>query len=81
MGATPTSRGRAPRSPSGAEAFDPPPKDQACTEQYGGPETATVTGTLAGKPVTAKFARTDGCQIGRWDALAALFGPVAGIDS
>jgi hypothetical protein len=65
---------------AGAEAFGPPPKDQMCTEQYGGPQTATVTGTLAGKPVRAQFARTDGCEIGRWAALSALFGPVAGVE-
>ncbi len=66
---------------SGAEAFGPPPKNQMCTEQYGGPQTASVTGTLNGEPVTATFSRTDGCEIGRWEAMSALFGPVAGVDS
>jgi hypothetical protein len=65
----------------GAEAFGPPPKDQMCTEQYGGPQTATVTGTLDGEPVKASFSRTDGCEISRWETLSALFGPVSGVDS
>lgn len=66
---------------AGADAFGPPPKDQMCTELYGGPQTASVTGVLAGKPVNAQFSRTDGCEIGRWEALSALFGPVAGVDT
>ena len=54
------------------EAFEPPATDVACTEIYGGPETATVTGTIDGQSVNASFSRTDGCQIARWDALSAL---------
>ena len=47
-------------------------KDRVCTQVYGGPETATVSGTWRGRPVVSSFSRTDGCQIARWDALAAL---------
>ena len=54
------------------EQFEPPATDVACTEIYGGPETATVTGTIDGRPVNASFSRTNGCQIHRWDALSAL---------
>jgi hypothetical protein len=61
----------------GAEAFAAPPKDLACTEQYGGPETASVTGTVDGEPVLATFDRTDGCAISRWDAL----GPVLAVEA
>lgn len=60
----------------GAEALAPPPADQMCTEIYGGPQTATVTGTFAGGAVEASLARTNGCEIARWDALSALLGPV-----
>lgn len=52
--------------------FVPVPPDAVCTQIYGGPQTATVTGTLSGKPVEARFSRTDGCQIARWDDHAAL---------
>lgn len=59
----------------GAAAFEPTPADVACTEQWGGAQTATVEGTVGGTAVSADFDRTNGCEISRWDALAPLFGP------
>ncbi len=56
------------------EPFAPVPPDTLCTEVYGGPRTATVTGLFRGDPVHAEFSRTDGCQIARWDKHAALLG-------
>lgn len=47
-------------------------KDLACTEIYGAPETARVTGTWRGGPVSATLSRTDGCQIARWNGPAGL---------
>ncbi|NLE72426.1 MAG: hypothetical protein GX609_10130 [Actinomycetales bacterium] len=58
----------------GADAFAPTPRDVACTEIWGGPQRATVTGTVGGVGVTARFDRTNGCEISRWDALEPLFG-------
>lgn len=55
-----------------AEWFEPTPGNVACTQQYGGPETATVTGTFRGEPVDAKFARRNGCEISRWEDAAPL---------
>jgi hypothetical protein len=52
--------------------FAPVPADMACTEIYGGPETATITGTWRGEPVDAAYRRTDGCEIARWTALAPV---------
>lgn len=52
--------------------FAPVPPGTPCTEIYGGPQTATVTGTFRGEPVDTKFSRTDGCQIARWDRHVAL---------
>jgi Subtilisin inhibitor-like len=49
------------------------PKGTACTEIYGGPEVAEVRGTLRGRRVAARFARTDGCQIERWNRVRFLF--------
>jgi hypothetical protein len=49
-------------------------KEVACTQQYGGPATAHVTGTFAGAPVDTTFDRKDGCGIGDWDHLVALLG-------
>lgn len=52
---------------------DVAPEQEACTEIYGGPETAHVTGTIDRTPVDASFSRTDGCEIRRWDAVVALW--------
>jgi hypothetical protein len=54
------------------DAFEPTPGDVACTQQYGGPETATVKGSLNGEPVDARFTRTDGCEISRWQQVQRL---------
>ena len=53
--------------------FAPTPKNVVCTELYGGPAEAVVTGRLRGHPVSARFGRKDGCQIGRWNRVAFLF--------
>ena len=63
----------------GAAAFAPPSRDEMCTEQYGGPQVATVVGTVDGTEVRARFSRTNGCEIGRWDALAAVLGISGGM--
>ena len=52
--------------------LEPVPDDMACTQQFGGPETATVTGTLRDREVDARFSREDGCEIARWDKVAPL---------
>jgi hypothetical protein len=54
------------------KAFKPTPGMTACTEQYGGPEVATVKGTLRGKPVDARFSRENGCAIARWNDVSEL---------
>ncbi|MCP2049474.1 SSI family serine proteinase inhibitor [Paenarthrobacter histidinolovorans] len=56
----------------------PPRADRACTMQYGGPATAKVTGVVDGKEVAAAFNRTDGCQIGMWDAAKSVLGSDGG---
>jgi hypothetical protein len=54
------------------KVFEPTPGNVACTQQYGGPETATVKGTLRGEPVDAAFSRENGCEISRWQDAAPL---------
>ena len=49
-------------------------KVRACTEIYGGPETARVTGTLGGRRVDATIARNDGCGIADYEAVFAALG-------
>lgn len=55
-----------------ARPFEPVPDGMLCTQVYGGPETATITGTWRGAPVDAAYRRTDGCEIARWRALSAV---------
>lgn len=52
----------------------PQNKEVVCTQQYGGPQTATVTGTVDGVPVEVSFARRDGCEISQWNAAASILG-------
>jgi dipeptidyl aminopeptidase/acylaminoacyl peptidase len=53
--------------------FAPVPRDQACTQIYGGPQEAIVIGVYGGEPVWARFTRIDGCQISRWNRVRFLF--------
>jgi len=55
-----------------AEAFEPPPPQTACTEIFGGPETATIAGTLGGEPVEAELSRANGCEIERFERFLPL---------
>ena len=54
----------------------PTPGDQACTQLYGGPETASITGTLRGARVDARFSRINGCEISRWGRVQDLLDEV-----
>ncbi len=54
------------------DPFAPLPDDVVCTEQYGGPQTAHVTGRWNGEPVDVEFARSNGCLIAQWDAVGPL---------
>lgn len=55
-----------------AADFEPVPAETACTEIFGGPETATITGNLAGEPVEGEFSRANGCEIERFDRFTSL---------
>jgi hypothetical protein len=61
-----------------AEPFAPLPADIACTEQYGGPETARITGRWHAEDVDVELSRTDGCRIAQWESLGPLLPPVEG---
>jgi|SRR3954453_582509 hypothetical protein len=62
----------------GATAMPAVAKDVMCTQQYGGPQTAKITGTWKGETVDSSFSRTDGCEISRWQALTGLLPKVSG---
>lgn len=53
----------------GENPFAASPQRSMCTMMYGGPATAHVTGTWRGGAVDARFARSNGCEIGRWNTL------------
>ncbi len=56
----------------GPQALRPTPPNTACTEIYGGPSTARITGTYFGSPLWVKLSRTNGCEIVRWQRVAFL---------
>ena len=62
-----------------ADPFAPLPADAVCTQVYGGPETARVSGVWQGEPVELELSRTDGCRIAQWDDLGPLLPPPAGV--
>ena len=53
--------------------FAPTPTAVACTQIYGGPQEALVTGRFRGHRVRARFSRKDGCEIARWNRIRFLF--------
>ena len=55
------------------EPFAPVPRNASCTLVYGGPEVAEVRGRFRGRQVHARFSRTDGCEIARWNRVRFLF--------
>ena len=61
------------------DPFAPLPTDQMCTEVYGGPQTAAVSGVWNGEPVDLELSRSNGCQISQWDSLGPLLPGPAGV--
>lgn len=57
--------------------FPEPGPPKRCTQQYGGPQRALITGTFGGRAVHTELSLTDGCEIARWRALAPLLGGTA----
>ena len=54
------------------------PAGQMCSMIYGGPQTAVVRGTWAGRPVAESYRRTNGCEVSRWSRmLPALPNPAS----
>ncbi|HJR94388.1 MAG TPA: SSI family serine proteinase inhibitor [Gaiellaceae bacterium] len=63
----------------GRALFAPLSPKLACTEIYGGPQRARVTGMLDGRPVWATFSRTNGCEIARWAKVSPWLLPPGGV--
>jgi hypothetical protein len=49
-----------------------PDPRRACTQIYGGPQTARIRGTIEGREVNRRLSRTNGCEIADWDRVALL---------
>jgi LysM repeat protein len=47
---------------------------EVCSQIYGGPQTAHLTGTANGKQVNLRVDRTDGCGVDDWQLLEPLLG-------
>jgi Subtilisin inhibitor-like len=52
--------------------FAPLSKDLQCTQIYGGPQEAVISGTFRGNKIWVKLTARDGCQIARAKKLAFL---------
>jgi hypothetical protein len=52
--------------------FAPVPRDAICTDQYGGPQVALVTGTFRGRALWTQLQRRNGCEIARFKRLSFL---------
>jgi len=55
-----------------------PDPDRVCTEVFGGPDTARVTGRIGKRRVDRRFSRSDGCAIADWDRASRLFAGAPG---
>jgi hypothetical protein len=47
---------------------------RVCSQVYGGPQDAHITGTINAKPVNLTVTRTDGCGTADWQTLEPLLG-------
>lgn len=43
-----------------------------CTMIYSGPQRATVRGSWRGRPVDARYDRSNGCETARWRRMAPV---------
>ena len=63
----------------GRALFAPLSPKVVCTQIYGGPQRARVTGMLHGRPVWATFSRSNGCEIARWARVSPWLLPPGGV--
>lgn len=70
-----------PNAPEACEKLDQHPNlvtptldpSTACTEIYGGPQRAEVSGVLKGQAIHSEFSRSNGCLISQWNDAEFLF--------
>jgi hypothetical protein len=49
-----------------------PPQHEMCTELWGGPDRARVTGRIGADEIDRRLARNDGCEIDDWNRTQPL---------
>jgi hypothetical protein len=49
-----------------------PARGRACTQIFGGPERARVTGRIGSRRIDRRLSRTDGCRIADYDRVVPL---------
>jgi hypothetical protein len=54
------------------DALGPVSPNTACTEIFGGADTASLEGTIEGEEVDADLTRANGCEIERFDQVVPL---------
>lgn len=54
-----------------------PTENQVCTEIYGGPDVATISGSIDDQEVATQVDRTNGCGISDWDEVLDELLPTA----
>jgi len=52
--------------------FAPIPRGAICTELYGGPQAAHITGSFRGRALWTQLAKRNGCEIARFERLSFL---------
>jgi hypothetical protein len=57
---------------NGASALPAVPQGRVCTQVFGGPATAVLSGSWHGQAVNSRLDLTNGCQIARWHSLEGL---------
>ncbi len=59
----------------GVDALEEVPADQICTEIYGGPEVAKVTGHVGGTEIDTEFTKSGGCEMERYSTMGSVLDP------
>jgi hypothetical protein len=52
-----------------------PPRDRLCTQIFGGPQTARITGRVGARRIDRRLARNNGCRIDEWSRMVPLVPP------
>lgn len=59
----------------GVAPFQQDTSEMMCTQIMGGPEAATVTGTIGDARIDTEFNKQNGCEIERYESLGAVLHP------